>query len=139
MWRNGAVLLLFANLFLVNCSGSKREGKPLTLPSGRVVRVLEVVPLHYPNGDTAIPPTLLFECQTDLTIPTKATESWHDLYTEIAEIWPVVRIDAEKDHYTSAIIRVRERPHGLFVETANMWSFAYQVGPDHEWHMIRTL
>jgi hypothetical protein len=139
MWRAGAVLLLFANLFLVDCSGSNREGKPLTLQPGRVVRVLEVVPPHYPDGDTASPPTLLFEYQTDLTIPTKATESWHDLYAEIAEIWSVVRKDAEKDHYTSAIIRVRERPHGLFVKKANMWSVAYQIGPDHEWHILRTL
>jgi hypothetical protein len=86
MWRTVAAFLLFAYLFLVGCSGSKQEGKPLTLQSGRVVRVLEVVPLHYPNGATAIPPTLLFEYQTDLTIPTKATDSWHDLYAEIAEI-----------------------------------------------------
>ncbi|HEY3769096.1 MAG TPA: hypothetical protein VGN44_10530 [Candidatus Angelobacter sp.] len=130
------MLVFLASLILSGCSGGKQEGKRFTLPSGHIIRVMAVAPLQYTNGS---PPSLMFQYQTDLKIPTTSNESWSDLIKEVNEIWSVLRQDADNGHFTSAIISAREVPHGLLIKKSNGWNFVYQIGPDHQWHRLKTL
>src|SRR5260221_13633138 len=105
---------------LAGCSSDNRQGKPYTLPSGRVIRVLSMSPLHYANGT---PPSLMFRYQTDLKISDKTA-----LQSEADEIWPLLRIDADKGNFTSAIISANEVPHGLIFKQSGGFNFAYEKG-----------
>jgi hypothetical protein len=120
-----SVLSLFV---LAGCSSNNQQGKPFTLPSGRVIRVLGVAPLHYTNGNR---PSLMFQYQTDLKI-----SDTQELVKEADDIWSVLRFDAERDSFTSAIVSAREVPHGLLFKKSSGYNFVYEKRSDGLWHRL---
>jgi hypothetical protein len=111
---------------IAGCSGDNRQGKPFTLPSGHVIRILSIAPMHFTSG---APPSLMFRYQTDLKTSDKAA-----LRKETDEIWPLLKIDAEKGNFTSAIISANEVPEGVILKKAQMYNFVYEKRADGHWH-----
>jgi hypothetical protein len=126
-WRWIACAVLVA-VSVAGCSGDNRQGKPFTLPSGHGIRILSVAPLHYTSG---APPSLMFRYQTDLNTSNKAA-----LRKEADEIWTLLRIDAEKGRFTSAIISANEVPEGVIFKKSRMYNFVYEKRADGIWHSL---
>jgi hypothetical protein len=123
-----AASLAVALVMIVSCTTDNQQGRPFQLPSGRTIRILAMMPLHYTNGN---PPSLMFQYQTDLQVSDK-----DELRTEVDEIWPVLRIDAERGNYKSAIVSAREVPHGIFIKNAKGFNFVYEKGSDGAWRRL---
>jgi hypothetical protein len=115
-------------MLLAGCSTNNQEGKPFTLPSGRVIRVLAVAPLRYTNGN---PPSLMFQYETDLKIA-----DMHELTREVDDIWGTLRFDAEKGNFTSAIVSAREVPSGLIFKSSKGFNFVYEKSSEGAWHRL---
>lgn len=125
LWRVAPLALA---LMSIGCTTDNRQGNPFQLPSGRVIRVLAVAPLHYTNGN---PPSLMFQYQTDLQV-----SDIEALRKEVDEIWPVLQIDADRGKYKSAIVSAREIPHGLFIKNSKGFNFVYEQGSDGTWRRL---
>jgi hypothetical protein len=125
---SSVALLAVVLLMIVGCTTDNQQGNPFQLPSGRVIRVLAMAPLHYTNGN---PPSLMFQYQTDLQVSDKEA-----LRTEVDEIWPVLRVDAERGNYKSAIVSAREIPKGIFIKNAKGFNFVYQKSTDGSWRRL---
>lgn len=120
--------LLALSLLLSGCSRSNQQGQPYKLPSGRVIRILSVMPIHYTGG---APPSLMFRYQTDLKVSDKAP-----LRDEVNDIWTSLRIDAERGSFTSAIISAIEVPSGLLIKNSHGYNFVYEKRADGTWHCL---
>jgi hypothetical protein len=110
--------LVSALVALSGCSGSNLQGRPYALPSGRAIRVLGVTTLHFAGG---APPALLFQYQTDLKI-----SDMNSLRKEAEEIWTILRVDADKRNFDSAIISANEVPSGLVFKSSKGFRFIYE-------------
>jgi len=117
-------------LLLAGCSTSNQEGRPFTLPSGRVVRVLAMAPLRYTNGNL---PSLIFQYETNLKIA-----DTQELTKEADDIWGTLRVDAERGNFTSAIVSAREVPSGLILKSSKGFNFVYEKGSDGVWHRLES-
>jgi len=117
-------------LLLAGCSTSNQEGRPFTLPSGRVVRVLAMAPLRYTNGNL---PSLIFQYETNLKIA-----DTQELTREADDIWGTLRVDAERGNFTSAIVSAREVPSGLILKSSKGFNFVYEKGSDGVWHRLES-
>lgn len=93
-----AVLLPVA--LLCACSNGPAY-RSVTLPSGRVVKVLGVGTIRFASGEIGLSLTY----QTDLKISDQDA-----LRKEVDEIWAAFRVDAEKAGVHSAIISANEIP-----------------------------
>jgi hypothetical protein len=113
---------------LIACSSNNHQGNPFTLPSGRVIRITGMGPLHYTNGNA---PSLMFQYQTELKISEK-----EELLKEVDDIWSVLRVDADKGNFTSAIVSAREIPQGFIFKNAKGFNFVYEKNPDGSWHRL---
>jgi len=124
-----ATLVFLAIMTAASCS-TNQPGKPFTLPSGHVIRVIALAPLNYTNGN---PPSLMFQYQTDLKV---SASDRPELLREVDEIWSVLRVDAERGHFTSAIVSAREVPSGLILKKAQGFNFVYEKNSDGVWHRL---
>lgn len=115
-------------LLLLSCSGKNQEGQPYKLPSGRVVRVLSVMPIHFAGGAS---PALMLRYQTDLKV-----SDMIPLRNEVDDIWTLLRIDAEKGNFTSAIISANEVPQGVVLKNGHAYNFVYEKRADGAWHCL---
>jgi len=86
-----------------------------------------VTPLHFTGG---APPALLFQYQTDLKISDMVS-----LRKEAEEIWPILRIDADKGNFDSAIISANEVPNGLVFKSSKGFRFVYDKRAG-VWHSL---
>lgn len=86
------------------------------------------MPLHYTNGN---PPSLMFQYETDLQVSDR-----DELVKEVDEIWSVLRIDAERGNFNSAIVSAREVPHGFIFKNAKGFNFVYEKHLDGSWHRL---
>jgi hypothetical protein len=123
-----AICLALAMAFQSGCTGNSQQGKPFTLPSGRVVRILSIAPLHYTNGN---PPSLLLRYQTDLKVSDLPA-----LTNEADDIWKVLQIDADRGNFTSAIVSANEVPQGFIMKHSTGYNFVYNKGNDGSWHLL---
>ena len=73
----------------------------------------------------------MLQYQTDLQVSDKEA-----LRTEVDEIWPVLRVDAERGNYKSAIVSAREVPQGVFIKNAKGFNFVYEKGSDGDWRRL---
>ena len=121
-------LLSFAIGAIVGCSANNQQGNPFKLPSGHVIRVIGIGPLNYTNGNA---PSLMFQYQTDLKISEKDA-----LRKEVDEIWSVLKIDAERGSFTSAIVSAHEVPHGIILKKSQGYNFVYQKNSDGAWYSL---
>lgn len=117
-------------MLLAGCSTNNQQGRPFTLPSGRVIRVLAMAPLRYTNGN---PPSLMFQYETDLKIA-----DMQELTKEADDIWGTLRVDAERGNFTSAIVSAREVPSGLIFKNSKGFNFVYEKGSDGVWHRLES-
>jgi hypothetical protein len=117
-------------MLLAGCSTNNQHGKPFTLSSGRVIRVLAMAPLHYTNGN---PPSLMFQYETNLKIA-----DMQELTKEADDIWGTLRFDAERGNFTSGIVSAREIPSGLIFKSSKGFNFVYEKGSDSVWHRLES-
>lgn len=120
------VILGLLVFLATGCSTNNGQGRAFRLPSGRVVRITGIGPMQYTNGN---PPSLMLRYQTDLKISDKDA-----LHREADEVWSVLRVDADRSNYTSAIVSAVEIPHGLIFKKASGFNFVYDKSPDGSWH-----
>ena len=128
--RLSACLSALCLMFFAGCSTNNQQGKPFTLPSGRVIRVLAMAPLHYTNGN---PPSLMFQYETDLKIA-----DMQELTKEADDIWGTLRVDAERGNFISAIVSAREVPSGLIFKSSKGFNFIYEKGSGGVWHRLES-
>ena len=115
-----------ALLLLTACSQAAPQYQVRTLPSGREVRVLSVMPIRFQNGET----TLMLKYETVLKV-----EDTTRIRAEVKDIWSAFRVDAESAHVTSAIISALEIPSGFIVKNAKGYNFVFERAPDGSWRM----
>ena len=117
------IVLLVCFAVLSGCS-SQPALKTVTLPSGKTVRVINVMPIRFSSGETS----LMLKYQTDLKISDRTA-----LQKEVDEIWSSFRTDAENAHVQSAIVSANEVPQGMIIKSGQAFNFVYQKNPDGTW------
>ena len=85
-----------------------------------------MVPMHFTSG----PPALMLQYETDLKISDRDA-----LRKEVDEIWLVFQADADRGHFTSAVVSAREVPTGLFFKKSSGFNFVFEKAPDGSWHL----
>ena len=123
--RRGVLILV--GLVLLGCTSNQLQGRNSKLPSGRTVRIMGIVPMHFSSG----PPALMLQYQTDLKIADKT-----ELRKEVDDIWTVFRLDAEKGNFSSAIISANEGSSGGFVKHSNSYNFVFEKRTDGTWKCL---
>lgn len=126
MKRNLLVIVLLAISFCYSCT-AEQPSQSLKLPSGRVVKVLGVIRVNFPQG----PPALMLKYETDLKIGDKEA-----LRKEVDEIFAVFKVDAENGQFRSAIVSANEKPTGLFLKKSSGYNFVYEKRTDGRWHCL---
>lgn len=58
------------------------------------------------------------------------------LRKEADEVFGVLRVDAEKGKFTSAIVSANEKPTGLILKSSKGYNFVYQKRADAQWHCL---
>jgi len=116
-------VLLFCFLAACGCSSGPAL-KTVTLPSGKIVRVISVMPIHFSSGETS----LMLKYQTDLKV------SDHEaLRKEVDEIWSSFQTDANNARVQSAIVSANEVPQGTIIKTGQAFNFVYKKSADGAW------
>jgi hypothetical protein len=130
-----AVVGLALNVFALGISGvaclmlffPAPQAPLYTLPSGKQIRILSVIPAHFPQG----PPTLIMNCETDIPIEEMAA-----LRKEVDEIWEIFRTDVESAHMTMAAIRMTHNEGTGWITTGKGYGFVYEKRADGKWHCL---
>src|SRR5436190_11174999 len=81
-------------------------GGATTLPSGKQIKVVGIVPMHFANGSDA----LVLNCETDISIDDKTA-----LRKQADEIWSIFRKNVEEAKMTNGVIRVTHPEGSGFV------------------------
>lgn len=110
-------------LMLCGCS-QQPSYQTTTLPSGRQVKVLKLMTMHFSNDS----PALLLEYQTDIPIDKKT-----DLTAEVDDIWMSFREDVEKAKLDRGIIKASEKPTGFIIKKHKSFGFVFTKGADGSW------
>jgi hypothetical protein len=110
------------------CSQSVQPKRIVTLPSGKKIRVLDVVQWKFSNGA----PALMLKYETDLKV-----SDLEALKQEVAEIWPEFRKDVENGKFEAAIISANEVPQGFIVKRSNAYNFVYERQADGSWRLSK--
>jgi hypothetical protein len=58
------------------------------------------------------------------------------LRKEVDEIFTVLKGDAEKGQFRSAIVSANEKPTGFIVRKSNAYNFVYEKRTDGQWHCL---
>lgn len=112
---------------LVGCHAAQPQTGSLKLPSGKTVKVLGLVQMHFSQG----PPALMLKYETELNASDVPT-----LRKEADEIWSVFQAEVEREQFQSAILSANQKPSGTFVKTTSGYNFVYQKRPDGQWHCM---
>jgi hypothetical protein len=120
------LVALLATALCCACN-AQQPSQPRKLASGKVVRVLEEGPINFPQG----PPALMLKYETDLRVADVET-----LRKEADEVFGILKIDAAKGKFTSAIVSANEKPSGLIFKTSKGYNFVYEKRADGQWHCL---
>jgi hypothetical protein len=112
--RYGATLLGPLLVLAACTAGPGPQYTIQRLPSGKAVKVIGVMKMHFSKGE----PALMLTYQTDLRIDDAAA-----LRQEVEEIWPVFRVNVEQAQLGGAVISAREAPTGLFIKKSRGHNF----------------
>jgi len=118
--------LSFALMSFLSCS-TAQQAQSLKLPSGRVIRVLGVGRVDFPQG----PAALMLKYETDLK-----TSDTTALRKEADEIWSVFRSDVENGAFSAAVLSANEKPAGAFLQKSSGYNFVYEKAADGRWHCL---
>jgi len=99
-----------------------------TLPSGKQIKVVGIVPMHFANGSEA----LILNCETDLSIDDKTA-----LRKQADEVWSRFRKNVEEAHMTNGVIRVTHPEGGGFITHSKGYGFVFEKRADGQWHCLQ--
>lgn len=118
-------IVLFCFLAACGCS-SQPPLKTVTLPSGKIVRVISVMPIRFSSGETS----LMLKYQTDLKVSDRDA-----LRKEVDEIWASFQTDANNARAQSAIVSANEVPQGTIIKSGQAFNFVYKKNADGTWQL----
>ena len=84
-------------------------------------------PINFSQG----PPALMLKYETDLQVA-----DVEKLRKEADEVFGILKIDAAKGNFTSAIVSANEKPSGLIFKTSKGYNFVYEKRADGQWHCL---
>lgn len=122
------ILVLLCILGLVcACGPEARKTTEQKLPSGKTMKVIGIGTMHFGEGEPAL--TLQYETGSDI-------EDIDALRREAEEIWPVFRVNVEKDGKSNALITASAAPErtGLFSYETRNFNFVITKRPDGTWN-----
>lgn len=117
------LLMCLSILPLSGCSSAPHY-RSVPLPSGKIIRVLAIAPMHFSSGQDA----LMLRYQTDLKVSDTVA-----LRQEVDDIWPSFRTDAEKGNFHAAIISANEIPSGTVIKESHSYNFVFEKDNDGFW------
>src|SRR5262249_11801472 len=100
--------------------------RPVSLPGGKTIRVLSVMPVQFSSGQS----TLMLRYETEMKITDPA------LRGEVDEIWSSFKGDAEKGNFSSAIISANEVPRGFILKHSQSYNFVFEKQDDGAWKSL---
>ena len=68
--------------------------------------------------------------------PTFKVADAENLRKEADEVFSILKIDAAKGKFTSAIVSANEKPSGLIFKTSKGYNFVYEKRADGLWHCL---
>jgi hypothetical protein len=108
----------------IACSPSGPPTKPVTLRSGKQIRVRSMSPIVF----TKAPPGLALSYETDLKVSQREA-----LRQEAIEIWQDFMFDADRAKVDSAVIMANEKPTGFIITSNKSFNFVFGRRPDGTW------
>ena len=119
--RNVVLAACFS--FITACTSGPAT-KPLTLSSGRAIRVISMGQMAFAQGG----PALVLQYQTDLRVSDLAA-----LEKEVAEVWADLQVEADRQKVPSAIIMANEVPKGVVIQTGHSHNFVFTREANGQW------
>ena len=111
-------------LFVVACSSGEKYSVQ-KLPNGKEIKISSIGKAHFSESD----PALIIKYETDLDI-----ENVDALKTEVSEIWPVFKHNAEQAGLTNAVIQAtKTTKKNAFMSSAKNYGFVYKKQDSGEW------
>lgn len=98
-----------------------------TLPSGKQIKVVSIVPMHFSGGDA-----LILNCETDISIDDKTA-----LRKEADEIWSLFRKNVEDASMTNGVIRVTHPEGSGSITQSKGYGFVFEKRGDGQWHCLQ--
>lgn len=130
-----ALLSLVFCLAVLDCFSAragdtnKIEGPGVTtLPSGKQLKVVGIIPMHFANGSDA----LILNCETDVSIDDKTA-----LRKQADEIWGRFRKNVEDARMTNGVIRVTHPEGSGIITHSQGFGFVFEKRADGQWHCLQ--
>ena len=124
-WRIGP--LITAAVLLLSCGAREPQFKLVKLPSGKSVKVLSVMKMHFSQGE----PALMLKYETDLPISNVAA-----LESEVDEIWLGFQVEVENAQLKNAIVSATSHSSGGFVSRSEGRNFVFQKSANGAWQRL---
>ena len=99
-----------------------------TLPSGKQIKIVTIVPMHFANGSDA----LVLNCETEVSIDDKTA-----LRKEADEIWAKFRNNVEDAKMTNAVIRITHPEGSGLITQSKGYGFMFEKRADGQWHCLQ--
>lgn len=100
----------------------------MTLPSGKQIKVLKIVPMHFGNGSDA----LMLNCETDISIGDQTA-----LRKQADEIWSKFRNNVEGAHMTNGVISVTHPEGSGLITRSKGYGFVFEKQADGQWRCLQ--
>jgi hypothetical protein len=124
------VRVVFALFVAIVASISVASAQQIvTLPSGMRVHVLNIGPIKFGNGTSA----LVLSYQTELRVADVVA-----LFKEVDEIWANFRPDVEGAGYTQAVISANEKANGTIVSVGKGYNFVFERAANGTWQKLKS-
>jgi hypothetical protein len=126
-----ASLVCFGILAFTSAKGedtNKIAVGTLTLPSGKQIKVVSVIPVHFTNGSDA----LILNGETDISIDDKTA-----LRKETDEVWSIFRKDVDAAKLTNGVIRLTHPEATGVITRSKGYGFVYEKRADGQWHCLQ--
>jgi hypothetical protein len=121
--------ILLVSLALCCAAGSPQTtASNMTLPSGRQIQIISMVPMHFPKG----PDGLILNCHTDIPMT-----DMPQLRGEVDEIWKTFfQKEVERAKMTAAAIRISHPEATGPIYHAKGYGFVFEKRADGQWHCV---
>ena len=99
-----------------------------TLPSGKQIRVVSVIPVHFADGSDA----LVLNCETDISIDDKTA-----LRKETDEVWSIFRKNVDDAKMTNGVIRLTHPEATGIITRSKGYGFVFEKRADGHWYCLQ--
>lgn len=103
---------------------SLEVNQTIKLPCGHTIKILSISKIESSPGVTA----LMVRYETTLSI-----DQHKELSEEVDDVWKCTVKEAEKGHYSEAILSSNEVPKGVFLTASRMYNFVFEKEEDGTW------